>query len=152
MSQWKFCHQLTCRCNYNLLIFVIIAAVCYLLNCFRFSYSIRLESMKDLLGKFAEIDSNRDGLVDLNEFAEYLNLPVTRHIRHLFSLYDRVSSFFVWNLGSKLTPNLTIGRRGGPMVSALVPRASGPGSSPEFLGTGNRAIPFQWSERIFTYM
>ena len=57
-----------------------------------FFYSIRLESMKELLDKFAEIDSNRDGLVDLNEFAEYLNLPVTRHIRHLFSLYDRVSS------------------------------------------------------------
>ena len=56
--------------------------------------------MKELLDKFAEIDTNRDGLVDLNEFAEYLNLPVTRHIRHLFSLYDRVSS--LW----KLTPNV----------------------------------------------
>lgn len=54
--------------------------------------SIRLESMKELLDKFAEIDTNRDGLVDLNEFAEYLNLPVTRHIRHLFSLYDRDDS------------------------------------------------------------
>lgn len=47
--------------------------------------------MKDLLDRFAEIDSNRDGLVDLEEFAEYLNLPVTRQVKHLFSLYDRVS-------------------------------------------------------------
>lgn len=50
--------------------------------------------MKDLLDKFAEIDSNRDGLVDLEEFAEYLNLPVTRQVKHLFSLYDRVSVTF----------------------------------------------------------
>ena len=50
--------------------------------------------MKELLDKFAEIDTNRDGLVDLNEFAQYLNLPVTRHVRHLFSLYDRVSSLW----------------------------------------------------------
>ena len=60
-----------------------------------FSYcipaSIKLESMKDLLDRFAEIDSNRDGMVDLEEFAEYLNLPVTRQVKHLFSLYDRVS-------------------------------------------------------------
>lgn len=39
-----------------------------------FSYcipaSIKLESMKDLLDRFAEIDSNRDGMVDLEEFAE----------------------------------------------------------------------------------
>lgn len=47
--------------------------------------------MKDLLDRFAEIDSNKDGLVDLEEFAEYLNLPVTRQVKHLFSLYDRVS-------------------------------------------------------------
>ena len=70
----------------------------YLLTLFwasGFSYcipaSIKLESMKDLLDRFAEIDSNRDGLVDLEEFAEYLNLPVTRQVKHLFSLYDRVS-------------------------------------------------------------
>ena len=47
--------------------------------------------MKELLDRFAEIDANRDGLVDLKEFAQYLNLPVTSHVRHLFSLYDRVS-------------------------------------------------------------
>jgi Ca2+-binding EF-hand superfamily protein len=46
--------------------------------------------MKDLLQKFAEIDTNADGRVDLQEFAAYLNLPVTPHIEDLFSLYDRV--------------------------------------------------------------
>ena len=59
--------------------------------CFVFAHSMRIDSMKELLGRFAEIDSNRDGLVDLEEFAEYLNLPVTSHVKHLFSLYDRVS-------------------------------------------------------------
>ena len=38
------------------------------------------------------------------------------------------------------------------MVSGLVPGASSPGSRPEFLGTANRAIPFQRSERIFTQL
>lgn len=57
--------------------------------------SIKLESMKDLLDRFAEIDSNRDGMVDLEEFAEYLNLPVTRQVKHLFSLYDRDESGYL---------------------------------------------------------
>ena len=47
--------------------------------------------MKELLDKFAAMDSNRDGLVDINEFAAHLGLPVTKHVKHLFSLYDRVS-------------------------------------------------------------
>ena len=51
-----------------------------------------MDSMKELLDRFAEIDSNKDGLVDLEEFAEHLNLPVSRHIKHVFSLYDRVCS------------------------------------------------------------
>ena len=46
--------------------------------------------MKDLLAKFSEMDENRDGLVDLQEFAKYLRLPVTKHVEELFSLYDRV--------------------------------------------------------------
>jgi len=53
-------------------------------------FSVRLESMKDLLHKFAEIDTNADGRVDLKEFAAYLNLPVTPHVEGLFSLFDRV--------------------------------------------------------------
>ena len=53
-------------------------------------HSMRLDSMKELLDKFGEMDTNKDGLVDLKEFADYLNLPVTAHVKHLFTLYDRV--------------------------------------------------------------
>ena len=56
-----------------------------------FSNSMKMDTMKELLDKFAEIDANRDGLVDINEFAKYLSLPVTSHVKHLFTLYDRVS-------------------------------------------------------------
>ncbi|KAK3741161.1 hypothetical protein QZH41_011829, partial [Actinostola sp. cb2023] len=56
---------------------------------------VRLESMKDLLHKFAEIDTNADGRVDLKEFAAYLNLPVTPHVEGLFSLFDRDDSGYV---------------------------------------------------------
>lgn len=49
--------------------------------------------MKDLLAKFSEMDANHDGLVDLQEFAKYLKLPVTKHVEELFSLYDRVCVF-----------------------------------------------------------
>lgn len=52
---------------------------------------MKMGTMKELLDKFAEIDANRDGLVDINEFAKYLCLPVTSHVKHLFTLYDRVS-------------------------------------------------------------
>lgn len=52
---------------------------------------MKMDTMKELLDKFAEIDANRDGLVDINEFAKYLSLPVTSHVKHLFTLYDRVS-------------------------------------------------------------
>ena len=50
-----------------------------------------MDSMKDLLGTFADIDADGDGKVHLEEFAKYLNLPVTRGVEELFSLYDRVS-------------------------------------------------------------
>ncbi|XP_031567229.1 lysophosphatidylcholine acyltransferase 2-like [Actinia tenebrosa] len=53
---------------------------------------VRIDSMKDLLHKFSEIDTNADGRVDLQEFAAYLNLPITPQIEELFSLYDRDES------------------------------------------------------------
>ena len=48
--------------------------------------------MKELLNRFAEIDADKDGLVNVQEFANYLNLPLTRAVKRVFSLYDRVSS------------------------------------------------------------
>ena len=50
--------------------------------------------MKELLGKYAEIDADGDGKVHLEEFAKYLNLPVTKGVEELFSLYDRVNAEF----------------------------------------------------------
>lgn len=48
--------------------------------------------MKELLSRFAEIDTDKDGLVNVQEFAQYLNLPLTHNVKRIFSLYDRVSS------------------------------------------------------------
>lgn len=50
--------------------------------------------MKELLSRFAEIDTDKDGLVNVQEFAQYLNLPLTHNVKRIFSLYDRVSSHF----------------------------------------------------------
>ncbi|KAK2560696.1 Lysophosphatidylcholine acyltransferase 2 [Acropora cervicornis] len=51
--------------------------------------SIKLDSMKELLSRFAEIDTDKDGLVNVQEFAQYLNLPLTHNVKRIFSLYDR---------------------------------------------------------------
>lgn len=71
--------------RFKIRLLIKVVGVTYLSN------SMKIDTMKELLDKFAEIDSNRDGLVDINEFAKYLSLPVTSHVKHLFSLYDRVS-------------------------------------------------------------
>lgn len=57
--------------------------------------SIKLDSMKELLNRFAEIDADKDGLVNVQEFANYLNLPLTRAVKRVFSLYDRDNSGFL---------------------------------------------------------
>ena len=46
--------------------------------------------MKRHLSQFAEIDENKDGYVDIEEFCQYLSLPVSSQLRDVFSLYDRV--------------------------------------------------------------
>lgn len=57
--------------------------------------SIKLDSMKELLSRFAEIDTDKDGLVNVQEFAQYLNLPLTHNVKRIFSLYDRDNSGFL---------------------------------------------------------
>ena len=54
---------------------------------------MNLDSIKELMAKFAEMDKNGDGLVCMEEFAKYLNLPRTPQVEALFRLYDRVSAF-----------------------------------------------------------
>ena len=46
--------------------------------------------MKELLNRFAEIDADKDGLVNVQEFADYLHVPLTLTVKRVFSLYDRV--------------------------------------------------------------
>ncbi|XP_062501153.1 lysophosphatidylcholine acyltransferase 2-like isoform X2 [Corticium candelabrum] len=48
-----------------------------------------LNDMKRHLSQFAEIDENKDGYVDIEEFCQYLSLPVSSQLRDVFSLYDR---------------------------------------------------------------
>lgn len=60
---------------------------------------INLNTINDMLRRFKEIDRDGDGEIDLEEFAEYLNLPVTRYLEKLFELYDRVSCALPLALG-----------------------------------------------------
>ena len=50
-----------------------------------------IKSIKDLLHRFSEIDKNGDGLINEEEFAQFLNLPPCKEVSTLFNLYDQVS-------------------------------------------------------------
>ena len=46
--------------------------------------------MKELISQFSEMDQNKDGNIDIKEFAAYLKLPITQELQDVFSMYDRV--------------------------------------------------------------
>lgn len=52
------------------------------------------ECMIDYLKKFAKIDRSKDGHLDLQEFCDYLNLPLSEEIKTIFRIYDIVSVSF----------------------------------------------------------
>ena len=43
--------------------------------------------------RFAEIDSKKDGVLDLQEFCDYLHLPVSEEVKTIFRIYDIVSGW-----------------------------------------------------------
>ncbi|XP_065827590.1 lysophosphatidylcholine acyltransferase 2-like isoform X2 [Oscarella lobularis] len=48
-----------------------------------------LPQMKELISQFSEMDQNKDGNIDIKEFAAYLKLPITQELQDVFSMYDR---------------------------------------------------------------
>ena len=48
-----------------------------------------LDEVKNLLGRF-QASETVDGCVNVEEFAGYLNLPVSSELREVFNLYDKV--------------------------------------------------------------
>lgn len=48
--------------------------------------------MMDYLKKFAEMDLLKDGYLDIQEFCEYLNLPLSEEVKTIFRIYDIVSN------------------------------------------------------------
>eukprot|EP01090_Pellita_catalonica_P007191 TRINITY_DN17800_c0_g1_i1.p1 TRINITY_DN17800_c0_g1~~TRINITY_DN17800_c0_g1_i1.p1 ORF type:complete len:566 (+),score=64.74 TRINITY_DN17800_c0_g1_i1:91-1698(+) len=46
------------------------------------------EEIKSMLKKFSQMDKDRDGELNMEEFAEALNLPVSQYIQHLFNMMD----------------------------------------------------------------
>jgi len=59
-----------------------------------YNFRVRYDQMKMLLEKFSTIAKNGVGQITLEEFAKYLEFPVTESLQQLFTLYDRVSQNF----------------------------------------------------------
>eukprot|EP00184_Porphyridium_aerugineum_P008670 CAMPEP_0184692582 /NCGR_PEP_ID=MMETSP0313-20130426/1004_1 /TAXON_ID=2792 /ORGANISM="Porphyridium aerugineum, Strain SAG 1380-2" /LENGTH=637 /DNA_ID=CAMNT_0027150423 /DNA_START=111 /DNA_END=2024 /DNA_ORIENTATION=- len=49
---------------------------------------VSMEDTSRLLKEFSEIDKDRDGMITLEEFANFLGLPVTDRIQRIFRMYD----------------------------------------------------------------
>ena len=52
---------------------------------------MNLDHAKEQVAKFASMDSNKDGSVTIQEFADFHRLPLSTPVKELFSVYDRVS-------------------------------------------------------------
>lgn len=46
------------------------------------------DCMMDYLTKFSEIDTSKDGVLDLDEFCNYLHLPSSEEVKTIFRIYD----------------------------------------------------------------
>uniref|UniRef100_A0A6B2L2F7 EF-hand domain-containing protein n=1 Tax=Arcella intermedia TaxID=1963864 RepID=A0A6B2L2F7_9EUKA len=52
-------------------------------------YHLSLSDIKSLLKRFAEVDKNKSGWIEPEEFAKMLNLPLNETILDLFYMFDR---------------------------------------------------------------
>ncbi|KAA8494152.1 Lysophosphatidylcholine acyltransferase 2 [Porphyridium purpureum] len=50
--------------------------------------NVDLNSLKKLMADFAAMDKNADGSISLEEFSQFLGLPITDRVRRLFAMYD----------------------------------------------------------------
>ena len=78
----------------------------------RLSHSLRRlnwDSVRKHLDEYAAIaSSSKGGRIGIEEFAEYLKLPVSDVLRQLFALFDRVCEHFIAD-----TPTCSGSPRGG---------------------------------------
>lgn len=61
-----------------------------------FVYRVRRETLAERLHEYADM-AKSEGYIGLEDFAKYLNLPVSENLREMFDMYDRVrtSKMFV---------------------------------------------------------
>ena len=57
-------------------------------NAFRQTFNIKYKECHDLLEEYGAFANKSDGLMNIHQFASYLNLPVTPLTVKIFSLYD----------------------------------------------------------------
>ncbi len=55
---------------------------------------MNFDNMKALLDKFCIMAQESHGHVDLEQFAQYLDMPISEPLRQMFELYDRVSKYW----------------------------------------------------------
>ena len=52
---------------------------------------MNFDNVRELLDQFIQIAKVKKGVISKEEFAEYLNLPVSPALEDMFAMYDRVS-------------------------------------------------------------
>lgn len=69
--------------------------------CPLFFYSLKWDHIRDQLDTYAAIaGASKGGRIGIEEFADYLKLPVSDVLRELFLLFDRVSIYCVGGYGN----------------------------------------------------
>ena len=83
---------------YNVVVVVVVVVVVYRMS---------LDHIKEQVAKFATMDANKDGVVTLQEFADFYRLPLSIPVKELFAVYDRVSvteKRQIFQIGNPITP------------------------------------------------
>ena len=58
---------------------------------------MNFDNIKLLLDDFCKMAQKSSGQVNVEQFAAYLNVPMSEPLREMFELYDRVSWSAFWN-------------------------------------------------------